>query len=362
MKKMSKSIKDYKDAMDSIKISDSFYKRTETLLNELPEAEIEKNPFYTNKKITAGIMAAAACIICVIGVRTLIDVREGNIESVNETGITESLVLETSEAAVPEIIDILEEDDIIDDMLAIDDEIAEYESGTQPVTEGGGAAADPESLPDESEYPAAAPAGGVVTSSNVTDSGRTEADRWEEEPIPDEPDSAAVTKYSADMDNDEATDAGYDTTGHTEAYSEAVGEIPMLSDISFDHVTVEVTPYFDMENIISGENPIKMSGTECREIIEFIAELSESSYEIPNPSFKSIFLLNIRDENIGVTFYSIYVTNQNTMVITKHNTDGQQRVTYGLDQGKYKELKHMLFLLFGTETAYDLFETLVSGK
>ena len=44
---MSSTIKDYKNAMDSIKISDSYHKRTETLLNGLLETESEKKAFYS---------------------------------------------------------------------------------------------------------------------------------------------------------------------------------------------------------------------------------------------------------------------------------------------------------------------------
>ena len=136
----------------------------------------------------------------------------------------------------------------------------------------------------------------------------------------------------------------------------------MLDDISYEHVTVEITPYFDMDEIVSGENPVKKSGADCRELIERIREFSESSYKLPNSSFKSLFSISIADEDMGLTFYSIYVTNQNTMIITKHDFDGQQRVTYGLSIGSSRELKKTLFLMFGEEEDYELFENLISGK
>ena len=325
--KMSRSIKEYKDAMDSIRISDSFYKRTETLLSELSEVKIEKNRFSVSKKITAGIMAAAACVVCVIGVRIVTDVRNGNIESVSETGLTE-ITMETTESFTsPELIDIIEEEEF-DEAVAFDgsddsfDDTSEIpDSASAPFSvDGGGSAA--ETVPVSE--------GGSVSTGKANDTGAAVPDRQ--------------------------------STGYPDIPTNGTDNIPMLDDISFENVTVEITPYFNMENIISGESSIKKNGTECRELIEFICDLSENAYEIPNSSFKSLFLLNISDENIDVTFYSIYITDQNTVVITKHSADGQQRVSYGITADKYKELKHMIFLMFGTESDYELFENLVSGK
>ena len=122
--KMSRSIRDYKDAMDSVKISDSFYKRTENLLNDLSEDEIEKKPFSISRNVTAGIMAAAACIVCVIGIRIVMDVREDNIGSAAETSLTKITTEITTEiSSVPELIDIPE---------GIDDAFVEAVAGDMP--------------------------------------------------------------------------------------------------------------------------------------------------------------------------------------------------------------------------------------
>lgn len=358
MKKMSRSIKEYKDAMDSIKISDSFYKRTETLLNELPEAEIEKKPFYASKKITAGIMAAAACIICIIGIRTVTDLRNENIESSGETGLTEITMETTEQMTAPEIIDSLDEDDAIDEML-IEDDIVAYEDiaedsvaddayDTSEYDEGGGTAA--ETVPQTaqpisggagvSSYTGSQESGTVVTSSVPTDGDP------ETEDVPE--------------DETDTKDGG--AVGHSESNAGGIDNVPLLKDISFENVTVEITPYFDMDNIVSGESSVKKNGTECQWLIEFISEISENSHEISNYSFKSLFSLQITDETIGVNFYSIYVTDLNTIVITKHGADGQKRYTYGVSADKYTELKKNLFLMFGKESDYELFENLVSGK
>ena len=344
--KMSRSIKDYKDAMDRIRISDSFYKRTETLLNELPEVKIEKRPFYMSKKITAGIMAAAACIVCIIGIRTVIGIRNDNIASISETGLAE-IEKETTEVSVPELIDMLENEDSIDEMLAEEDEFDDSveedaeepeEDSAEPMTVDGGGGAAVATTPDipaemEGEK------GGAVKPDSAAGTGSTEGSSGG---------TGSSTITTGGTGNSSAKDTSEDTA--------------MLEDVSFEHVTVEITPYFDMDSIVSGESSVKLSGTDCRELIERIRELSEASYKLPNSSFKSLFSLNISDENIGVTFYSIYVTNQNTMIITKHDFDGQKRVTYGLAIGSSRELKHMLFLMFGEESDYELFENLISGK
>ena len=336
MKKMSRSIKDYKDAMDSIRISESFYKRTETLLNELPEEEIEKRPFYMSRKITAGIMAAAACVICVIGIRAVIDIRNDNIASISETGLTE-IEKETTEVSVPELID-LPEHDPIDDMLA----------------EGTGI----DASADESEEEA-------LSVPNVGVNGENPAAA-----APDDP--AAVTTEAAEKGgtaNSTPAENGSSgntlTTGGTESGgngTSAAQRVTMLDDVAYEKVTFEITPYFDMDDIVSGESAVKLNGTECRELTEYIRELSEKAYILPNASFKSLFSISIADENAGTTFYSIYVTDQNTMVITKHDRDGQKRVSYGLSVSASRELKRMLFIMFGEESDYELFENLVSGK
>ena len=333
--KMSRSIKDYKDAMDSIRISESFYKRTETLLNELPEAEIEKRPFYMSKKITAGIMAAAACVICVIGVRTVIDIRQDNIGSVTETGLTE-ISLETTEVSVPELIDMFEDEDSIDEMLIEDD--IDIPAENEETEEGS---------PDSSK-PMTIDIGGGIAVATTPD---------ERDPAPEASPEAGNTITTGN-----STEGNPGVSGKSENVSDD-SKAPMLNDLSLQQITVEITPYFDMDEIVSGESSLKLNGTDCQELIEYISELSGTSYEIPNSSFKSLFSLSIADEEIGTTFYSIYVTNQNTMIITRHNPDSQQqRVSYGLTGSEFKELKHMLFLMFGTESDYELFENLISGK
>lgn len=335
--KMSKSIKDYKDAMDNIRISDSFYKRTESLLTEMPEIKLDKKPVMSAGKITAVLSAAAACFIMAFGIKFVIerngDITEVQTETSEITEITE--MTEVTETAPP-VIDELSETDQ-GDMVGV-----AADNGAQSLTNSEEAATEtPQSdtktkdtSPTQTQAPlkVPAPAPASVNPSAVRD--------------------PAVTTASAKTPEKHAA----------EARTEAAETVPLLSDISYEHVTVEITPYFDMGSIKSGENPVKKSGEDCKPIIEFIAGLTETSREISNYSFTSIFSLQIADENIGVTFYSIYVTDLNAVVITKHDTNGQVRETYAANSSDYEALKHILFLQFGTEGEYELFSNLISGK
>jgi len=110
--KMSKSIKDYKDAMDNIRISDSFYKRTESLLTEIPEIKLDKKPVVSAGKITAALSAAAACLILAFGVKFVIerndDITEVQTEVSEVTQVTE--VTETAPPVINELSEAEQED------------------------------------------------------------------------------------------------------------------------------------------------------------------------------------------------------------------------------------------------------------
>ncbi len=325
--KMSKSIKDYKDAMDNIKISESFYKRTESLLTELPEIEIGKKPVLSAGRITAVLSAAAACLIVAFGVKFALE-RNDSITTV-ETEVTEiTEVTELTETA-PQIIDDItdfDEDDIFD---ADSDEIGE---DAAPAV--------------HNDTPDTPPPADTVT---VT-----------QPPAPANPAAGAAEKTAAPPTATAAPEPK--RPAQTTASSVPEETVPLLSDISYEHVTVEITPYFNMGSIKSGENPVKKTGEDCKSIIEFIGGLTETSREISNYSFTSLFSMQIADESIGVTFYSIYVTDLNAVVITKHGVNGQVRETYAVNKSDYEALKHILFLQFGTEDDYELFSSLVSGK
>ncbi len=339
--KMSKSIKDYREAMDSVKISDSFYKRTETLLNELSEVKLEeKKPALSAGRITAGLFAAAACVLFVFGVRAAR--QTDNIEITTEESVSVTEVTgtdgETGTNTASPIIDDLDggegfEEDMEVGIAENSDEIEPNAAGqdtyetsvTTKTTEGTTASSE------------------TVTTANPTSGSGNNVTTSAPAPVQTPP--PASGEGAAQQ-------------------SETSETVPLFSDISYEYVTVEITPYFNMGTVKSGEKPVKLKGTDCEDIIEYIGVLTEDekTVKMGNYSFSSLFSLQIADENMGLTFYSIYVTDNNMLVITRHEAGGQTRVTYGLNPDDYEALKHILFLQFGSEEDYELFKNLVSGK
>lgn len=391
--KMSKSIHDYKEAMDNIKISESFYKRTEVLLTEIPEVKIEKRPVISGRRISAVIMSAAACVICLFGVKLAIDGRRTDIvtETASGTEVGETDISVNREA-----------DELIDDFGEYDDAGIVAESITPDSLDGGNgqdssvgiapAAANPTAgtEADTAKTTAAASETTVTTAASQTTTasekrvvqgldpyGTSSADTpsepndagENEEPALAMPNPGAsggvgadsgevvdtdIMEDAEDMENDEAAPAAVSAKAET---------APLFSELSLDNTTVDITPYFSMGNIKSGEGTIKKSGTEFKPILDLIAGMDSSATKIGNGSFTSLFSIRIYDENIDLEFYSIYLTNHESIVITKHSPDGSQvRKTYALRREYYESIKHSLFLLFGAEGDYELFTNLIGGK
>lgn len=372
--KMSKSIKNYKDAMDNIKISDSFYKRTEVMLSDLSDMELDKKPVCSGRRITAFVMTAAACFACVIGVKVMVDGRRNDMVS-GETGITEIIISETAETFVTlPIVNDLDGGDGDDKFFDAEDISALSETG-----------ADSTSLPakDTSErsrskaetQTTVVEHKDTVTTENARPAAATpsdgEAGYSEAAPAAGGTDSGGESEAedtpaneNVNEDTDEALpadDADHDDDSIVPTENGAA-VFPELRETAVESITVEVTPYFNMGNVKSGENPVKLNGAECEDIIGSVADISESSHEMGSYSFKSVFSVQIYDENYGETYYSIYITDLNTIIINTHSANGQSRKTYGVQEDVYEDLMHRLFLLFGSENDYELFGTLISGK
>lgn len=391
--KMSKSIHDYKEAMDNIKISESFYKRTEVLLTEIPEVKIEKRPVISGRRISAVIMSAAACVICLFGVKLAIDGRRTDIvtETASGTEVGETDISVNREA-----------DELIDDFGEYDNAGIVAESITPGSNDGeqeqdssvgiAPAAANPTAgtEADTAQTTAAASETTVTTAASQTTTasekrvvqgldpyGTPSADTpsepndagGDEEPALAMPNPGAsggvgadsgevvdtdIMEDAEDMENDEAAPAAVSAKAET---------APLFSELSLDNTTVDITPYFSMGNIKSGEGTIKKSGKEFKPVLDLIAGMDSSATKIGNGSFTSLFSIRIYDENIDLEFYSIYLTNHESIVITKHSPDGSQvRETYALRREYYESIKHSLFLLFGAEGDYELFTNLIGGK
>lgn len=392
--KMSKSINDYKEAMDNIKISESFYKRTEVLLTEIPEVKIEKRPVLNSRRISAVIMSAAACAICIFGVKLAVDGRQAGI-------VTETV----ADMDGGEIGDITETgrdaDELIDDFTEYDDDIiaesdsfildgGDTDNGQDTPTESKPVAANPATSPEteKTTTPAETKATTKETTTTTTQTTTASESRVVQGIDPNKS-SANATSEPNDADADEEpaalpnpraygggssdgeeADDDTDVMDSEEEYDEVApaASAPTVSDkrfseLSLNNITVDITPYFDMGNIKSGEGTVKKSGMEFKPILDFIADMDSSATKISNNSFTSLFSMRIYDENIDLEFYSIYLTNHESIVITKHSPDGSQvRETYALRRDYYESVRHQLFLLFGAEGDYELFTNLIGGK
>ena len=341
--KMSRSIKDYKDAMDSVKISDSFYKRTEVLLNESSEMEIVKSNPPKIKLITRSVMAAAACLLVAFGVKTVIDNRTET-DSAVVTEIYQETTVVTVPVTVPEtaspVIDRPEEEDFLNDSgVLVGDMPAISESVPESVTETEDAAEEVVVA-----NPTVATSENKVTSDSDDDIPTVEEAEIEEEAAPKLPAETTVTTAARE---------GYPEM----AEPKGAENIPPLSGMATEEVSVEITPYFDLGIIKSGENPVTKNGSEFSEIISTIAAVTAVSPTLENDSFTSLFLIQLSDKETGLTYYSIYVTNVSTIVVTRHDIDNQKRFTYQLNGTDYDTVLRQLYVQFGNENEYDFFRS-----
>lgn len=337
--KMSKSIKDYKDAMDSVKISDSFYKRTEVLLNESSDMEIVKSSPSKIKVITRSVIAAAACLLLGFGVKTVIDNREETDTAV-VTEIVQKTTVVTVPVTVPEtaspVIDRIEEGGgflndsgvLVGDMPAIPEE--EFDD-------------------DAEETVAANPT--VADTENKLTSDTYDIPAVEEEEIEEAVEAAPIAPVETTA-----------TTAAREGYPEmaepqGAANIPPLSEMAKGNVSVKITPYFDLGAIKSGENPVTKSGSEFSQLISTISAVVNVSPTGENESFKSLFLIQLSDSTSGITYYSIYVTDTSTLVVTRHDIDNQKRFTYGLSKSDYDAVLRQLYVQFGNENEYEFFRS-----
>ncbi|MCM1328758.1 MAG: hypothetical protein NC253_04885 [Ruminococcus sp.] len=389
---MSKSIKDYKEAMDSVKISESFYKRTENLLAELPETETEKpRPvLISGKRISAVIMSAAACVICVLGIRLAAGNRTETItQNADESGGAETSVCETNRDA-DELIDKFDE---YDDGGIVAEEIEEVVPD-EPDLDGGEPAGDaPIAVNPCSDDPQTAASAQTTTAvqepietthstanqTTVTTKSQTRettpnpgAGGDEEEIADDEPYKPIENPATGKDPNSHAEPSDFDVDvveDDEEIGSDGLGtdtgaaeKSAFFGGLDLGGAEVEITPYFDMDGIKAGETVVRKSGEEFKPTLDLISGgMEEYAVKIGNSSFTSVFSVRIYSGDTDL--YSIYLTNYQSIVITRHNPDGSQlRETYALRLEYYQDVRHWLFLNFGSEEDYELFLNLIGGK
>lgn len=352
---MSRSINDYKDAMDRIRISESFYKRTETMLADLSEDRLgNSKSAVIRRRISAGIMAAAACIVCVIGAKVVLDVRKENIGSVSETGLTSiSTETVTQVQHSPDLIDVPEPMDIELEDPAIYDTTGADASAEETEEEAADAAADTSS-------DAAA-----LISYSAEQFSIPVPDAAIEEGIEGVHNDANYIEHPEDADGyigagsgsaGVGTDSEDELSGYPDIRIEGRNDIPDLKEILPENVRFAVTSYIESKELdISNEEKV-IDGAEASAVFGMLKNIPSDDAKIPNGDFRTVFMIQITEIGTGDIFYSIYITDEMTAVITRHS-DPQQRSTYILTEDKYVPLTKALFMLYGSEEEYLLFET-----
>lgn len=335
---MSKSIKQYKNAMDNIKISDSFMKRTETLLKDIPVQKENINPqpkWKVNKITLASCAGLAACLIAVIALKT--GLSNSDIEA-NDTAspITEtytyydSAITETETATERVMLQIEEEEMNID--------------GIEPIENADAGAGSAESSA-ETTTPASSKQ--EQTSSTVSTTA------------PKQPaaDTAAINEFQAVPENGAAVQ-----TGEADISADSVEPDPeakLLYDINYDNSNIELQSYISE---LSNSSQVLSSDT-ARTIILNIANIAyNTQLTSTKTKFSSEFVLTVTDKTTDEESFTIYLTTNQSIVITSHLETGQSRKTYLLSSSDYTSIEKQLYLCFGSENDYEAFAALKSGK
>ncbi|MGN0609055.1 MAG: hypothetical protein ACI4J6_07600 [Oscillospiraceae bacterium] len=351
---MSKSIKQYKSAMDNVRISDSFAKRTETLLKEEAERENKiaissSGKRFGKKYIAAGTLTAlAACIAAVFILKPLAVTEDTTLTAGNEAAVTETSAENDEEQVYYEP----EDDDFaaaVNGAELLDDNYSEDEAAD---LDGGANEAAEESKDFENDSADAAPAVQAAVTPPVTavqetssSSAQTEKkepaegaasnddDIVEEKPVSDEADTGSGDikhLYGIDLENSDLDIIFYDITAGNE-------ENTLRTE---DSAAVKQDIIFSIGDIIYN------SGKETSSSIKYGTE----------------FILRITDKSTGDESVTIYVTDNNAVIVTAHTSAGQTESTYLLSSAEHSAIERMLYLYFGTESDYEAFCALKSGK
>lgn len=330
---MSKSIKQYKDAMDSIKISDSFMKRTETLLKDIPVQKENINPqpkWKVNKITLASCAGLAACIIAVIALKTGLsnsDIEANDTASpISETyTYYDSAITETETATERVMLQIEEEEMNIDGIEPIENADA-----------GAGSAETSTSASSKTEQ--------------TTSAASTAA------PTQPASETAAINEFQA------VTENGAVQTDEAEISADLVEPAPeakLLYDINYDNSNIELQTYISELNNSSQT----LSSDTARTIILNIANIAyNTQLTSTKTKFSSEFVLTVTDKTTDEESFTIYLTTNQSIVITSHLQTGQTRKTYLLSSSDYTSIEKQLYLCFGSENDYEAFAALKSGK
>lgn len=372
---MSKSIKQYKDAMDNIRMSESFLKRTESLLKELPENETvtvsSKRPQNLRHIILAAGLGAAACITAAVTLSPAI---------VKDDIATDSIVTEVTsvtEVTAPNetvYIDIERDDQII--IPAADAELLEKES------------------PDEAGAQTETDAAVTVTESNVvTEKSVIVTESSTATKKNDVTQSQAVTQSEKPVTEKIKTDADTAPAEETvqEEPVEAEPQLRYLYDIDFSNAEVELVAYINSASGIftSAENesgtseeddemveedvssPSKktmemviLDAEAAEKLVTAAADIIYSSEEIvPDGRYSPVlFAVSINNITTGNKAFEIYLNENGTVTLTVFTNTISFVEVYKPTEENFALIERAMFLYFGNAKEYESYLAAKSGE
>lgn len=331
---MSKNINQYKSAMDNIRMSESFAKRTETLLKEIPEnteaVSVGNSRISLGRIVLTAGTGLAACLLIAAAIRgnVLNDTESTAVTTESQVVITEittDIVTLETEAVYVEIDDSAVIDEETDEKYRDELDRLEEEAQTSSTT----TAAQTQKRPTAGEIP-----------HKVND-------------------NAAAPEYEKDAVEEEAveeadSDGGVPAIGLMSVHPDS----KTLYDIDFSNASMDIQSY------VNASDAADITVNSAEKIRELTALVGDIAYATPlteqNKTFVSEYVININEN--GKESFTIYVTDHYSVIITVHYDDRQVRTEYLLSREKYREIEKKLYLYFGTESEYEAFLALKSGK
>lgn len=360
---MSKSIKQYKSAMDNVRISDSFAKRTETLLKEEAERENKiaissSGKRFGKKYIAAGTLTAlAACIAAVFILKPFTVTEDTALTAGNEAAVTETSAESDEEQVYYEP----EDDDfaaavngaeLLDDDY-FEDESADLDGGANEAAEEDRYYEDDNSDSAPAVQAAVTPSVTTVQETAVSSSAQTEKETSETAPAKPSAEDAVPEDDITEVPVSDDTDSDSP-------------DIKFLYDIDFENSDFEIYFYDHTAGNVVEEKAIKVEDSTAakQNIISAVGGIiySKSRSISSEIKYTAEFILSISDKRTGEECFTVCVSYNNAVIVTAHTLTGQIRNTYLLSAADHAEIERMLYLYFGTESDYEAFCALKSGK
>ena len=319
---MSKSIKQYKQAMDNIKISDSFSQRTEVLLKEMSSAEkitsSGKKSGIRYITFAAGI-AAAACAALVFTLNP--DILGDNIETADTVIESTAKVTEVTPAS----------ETIYTALPAAAPDETEYAEETKPLVTVSEAPAETSVSPVMAAVPETA-----ETSSPAAVQKETVIEEEAAEEFP-----KIKHLYDIDFTNTEISLTSYLNSGLT-------AEIHSYSAEDDTAVYEEAAP--------SGMNFLILDEKSAEDTVSMIADAVYSAPVVEGKEIVSTeFVIDITNLTTDKTAFTINMCYDKTIEVIVYEQDKSFCTFYAVADHDFIEIEKHLFLKFGSLSQYEKF-------